>query len=225
MRTSASSAPSSVAWRLTLAIGTFALMIAGASAERVMRVKDGDSIVVMSAGREVNVRIADMDAPELDQPYGREAKDALVSLVGGREVRLELVGGDVYRRIVANVFVGDRDVAAELVGRGFAWVRRAYAPAARLIKLEDDARAARRGLWAQSDPVPPWIWRKFGKDSIPEGAGQAPAPVTPVCGSKTHCHEMSSCEEALAYLHECGLQTIDGDGDGIPCEKLCRYYR
>ena len=208
-----------------LGVGTFALMIAGASAERVVRVKDGDSIVVMSAGREVNVRIADMDAPELDQPYGGKAKDALVSLVGGREVQLELVGGDVYRRIVANVFVGERDVAAELVGRGLAWVRRAYAPAARLIELEDDARAARRGLWAQANPIPPWMWRKFGKDSIPEGAGQAPAPVSPVCGSKTQCHEMSSCEEALAYLRECRLQSIDGDGDGIPCEELCRYYR
>jgi endonuclease YncB( thermonuclease family) len=101
------------------------LMVAGGLAERVVHGKDGDSIVVVSADREVNVRIADMDAPELDQPYGREAKDALVSLVGGREVRLELVGGDVYRRIVANVFVGEGDVAAELVRRGLACVRRA----------------------------------------------------------------------------------------------------
>ena len=225
MRIPTLSARVSVAWRLILGISTFALMIAGASAEPVVRVKDGDSIVVLSAGREVDVRIADMDAPELDQAYGEKAKDALVSLVGGREVRLELVGGDVYRRIVANVFVGERDVAAELVERGLAWVRRAYAPAARLISLEDDARAAHRGLWAGPNPVPPWIWRKLGKASIPEGAGQKPAPVNPVCGSKTQCHEMSSCEEALAYLHECGLQTIDGDGDGIPCEKLCRYYR
>lgn len=200
-------------------------MVAGASAEPVLRVKDGDSIVVSSAGRKVNVRIADMDAPELGQAYGVQARDALVSLVGGREVHLELVGGDVYRRIVANVYVEGRDVAAELVGQGLAWVRRAYAPAARLIRLEDDARAARRGLWADANPIPPWVWRKLGKDSTPDGSRQTPTVVTPECGAKTQCREMSSCEEALAYLHECGLQTIDGDGDGIPCETLCRYYR
>ncbi len=185
-------------------------------AERVVRVKDGDSIIVASAGREVDVRIADMDAPELGQAYGDEAKSALIELVDGRQVRLELVGGDVYRRIVAHVFLEDRDVAAAMVERGLAWVRRAYVPASRLISLEDQARIAHKGLWSDPDPTPPWVWRKFGNQS---------QPVTPECGTKTRCAEMDTCEEAIAYLHTCDVDTIDGDGDGIPCESLCRYYR
>ena len=205
--------------RCCLIATAFFLVSAGpATAERVVRVVDGDSIVVDSSGNRVEVRIADIDAPEMDQPHGEAAKAALEELVGDRVVRLELIGGDAYRRIVANVFVDDRDVAAELVAGGWAWVRRAYAPAARLIELEEAAHDARRGLWAEDSPSPPWIWRRTGGNPSLQS-------VTPECGSKTSCREMSSCEEAIAYLSECKLDTIDGDGDGIPCESLCRYYR
>ena len=43
------------------------------------------------------------------------------------------------------------------------------------------------------------------------------------CGSKTYCTEMQSCQEARFYLEQCGLQRLDKDGDGIPCENLCRH--
>ena len=191
------------------------------AAETVVRVKDGDSLVVDSKGREVEVRLADIDTPEFNQPRGDEAKEALRSLVDGKEVRLELVGGDAYRRIVAHVFVGEVDVNAELVRRGLAWVRRAYDPAPSLVALEDGARQAGRGLWADEDPVPPWIWRK-AKQSADRELGAIPEVE---CGTKQSCARMTSCEEAIAFLRQCKLTRIDGDGDGIPCEKLCRYYR
>lgn len=50
-------------------------------------------------------------------------------------------------------------------------------------------------------------------------------PVTAAsneCNGKKTCKEMSSCAEAKFYLNHCGVTRIDGDGDGIPCEKLCR---
>ena len=191
------------------------------TAEIVVRVKDGDSLVVDSNGREVEVRLADIDTPEFNQPRGDEARDVLRSLVDGKEVRLELIGGDAYRRIVAHVFVGDLDVNAELVRRGLAWVRRAYDPAPSLIALEDGARQAERGLWADDDPVPPWIWRKT-KQSNNRQLGAIPEVE---CGTKQSCAKMTSCEEAIAFLRQCKLTRIDGDGDGIPCEKICRYYR
>ncbi|MDE0190699.1 MAG: thermonuclease family protein [Gammaproteobacteria bacterium] len=187
----------------------------------MVRVKDGDSLVVDSNGREVEVRLADIDTPEFDQPRGDEARDVLRSLVDGKEVRLELVGGDAYRRIVAHVFVGDLDVNAELVRRGLAWVRRAYDPAPSLVALEDGARQAKRGLWADEDPVPPWIWRKT-EQSTDRQLGAIPQVE---CGTKQSCAKMTSCEEAIAFLRQCKLTRIDGDGDGVPCEKLCRYYR
>lgn len=232
---------------------------ANANAELVVRVIDGDSIVVASAGKLVDIRLADIDAPEGRQARGKQAHAALESLVGGKEVRLQLVGGDTYRRILAHVFADDVDVNGELVKRGLAWVRRAYDPPAYLLRYQDDARAAKRGLWADADPIPPWDWRKGKRPSQQTGAAKTafgttaatsqplsrhspdaeapagrqaaehtrqpayPAPLPRVrCGTKQYCREMSSCAEAVAFLHQCAVATIDGDDDGIPCEAICR---
>ena len=195
-----------------------------AGAEQVVRVKDGDSLVVDSGGRQVDVRLADIDAPESRQPRGDEARAALSTLVEGQEVRLQLVAGDAYRRIVAYVFVDDLDVNAEMVQRGLAWVRRDYDPAPRLVRREDEARAAGRGLWADADATPPWQWRRgAGRRRAPALVSVAEATVPQVsCGAKRYCREMASCGEALAFLRQCGVGGMDGDKDGVPCEKtLC----
>ena len=47
------------------------------------------------------------------------------------------------------------------------------------------------------------------------------AGLTVVCGSKRYCRQMNSCEEARAFLNQCGLSRLDGDKDGVPCEALC----
>lgn len=215
-----------------------------ANAEQVVRVKDGDSIVIASAGRQVDVRLADIDAPEFRQQRGPEARDALQNLVAGKEIELQLIGGDAYRRIIAHVFIDGVHVNAEMVGRGLAWVRRAYDPPAHLVRREDEARAARRGLWADADPTPPWDWRKGTRSSraagqarqerqarmvrADGGSANAGAPLARLtiprvrCGTKRYCREMASCAEAVAFLRQCGVDTIDGDDDGMPCEAKCR---
>ena len=236
------------------------LLSVAAHAEQVVRVKDGDSLVVDSAGRQVDVRLADIDAPEHRQPRGDEASALLRSLVEGREVQLQLVGGDAYRRVVAHVFVDGVDVNAELVRRGLAWVRRGYDPAPQLIRHEDEARDAQRGLWADADATPPWVWRRARRANntaqrpaarttsptesarrrgSPSNTAQrsaarttrtasarmsiAQATVPPVrCGTKRVCREMTSCGEALAFMRQCGVTSMDGDGDSVPCEhELC----
>ena len=212
-------------WILPLAL----LLAGSAAAEQVVRVKDGDSLVVSSAGREVDVRLAGIDAPELRQARGAEARAALESMVGGREVTLQLVGGDAYRRVVAHILVDGVDVNAELVRRGLAWVPRQYSPEPGLVRVEHEAQAAKRGVWADPQPTPPWVWRKRGRDSPRIAAAKretteavAEAEVGNVqCGSKRYCREMTSCAEAKAYLRQCDLTGMDGDQDGVPCEKLC----
>ena len=130
----------------------------------MVRVKDGDTITVQSGGQEVDIRLADIDAPESDQPRGLEARQTLQMLLEGQEAELGLVGGDAYRRIVARVSVGGVDVNADMVRRGLVWVLRDYDPAPDLLALEDDAREARRGLWADADAVPPWVWRRTASE-------------------------------------------------------------
>ncbi|MFC7739092.1 excalibur calcium-binding domain-containing protein [Roseomonas sp. GCM10028921] len=42
------------------------------------------------------------------------------------------------------------------------------------------------------------------------------------CGPKRYCREMTNCAEARFYLNQCGVSRLDGDGDGVPCESICR---
>jgi endonuclease YncB( thermonuclease family) len=127
----------------------------------VVRIRDGDSLVVLAGGAEVEVRLHGVDAPELAQAYGRRAKRRTGELAFGKEVRLESRGRDSYGRELAEVLLPDgRSLNRELVSEGFAWWYRRYADDTDLAAREREARAARRGLWAGPAPVPPWEWRE-----------------------------------------------------------------
>lgn len=130
----------------------------------VRRIFDGDSFLVRPArGRDVDVRLQDIDAPEKDQPYGSAARTALVNLIGDRDVFVDVVDTDRYGRKVVRVYrEPDRlDVAKALVRDGHVWVYRRTVHDPSLIDLEEAARANRRGIWAlpSSDRVPPWEYR------------------------------------------------------------------
>ena len=78
---------------------------------------DGDTITI----RGMSIRLSGIDAPEMDHPYGRNAKWALVSLCKGQVIRAEIVEQDHYGRHVARCHVPDgRDIAAEMVRMGHA---------------------------------------------------------------------------------------------------------
>ena len=154
---------SAIGRRIVVALLAFVTLHASASSsvseEHVLRVVDGDTLVLASPNDGVRVRLAEIDAPEHDQPYGAAARDALVAMVSGRVLRMVATGHDCYHRVVARLYVGDTDVNATLVRQGYAWVYRRYAHDPTLYAAERDARDARRGLWAQENPVPPWQWR------------------------------------------------------------------
>jgi len=149
-------------------------------------------------------------------------------------VRVNDVDTDRYGRTVGEVYADNVCVGCELVREGNAWVYRKYTDDPVLYQLEAEARAARRGIWGlpESQRVPPWEWRHPGEqDPAQAGAGAPPAPsnfapdgarAASTCGSKSFCREMASCDEARFYLYQCGVMRLDGDGDGIPCEALCR---
>ncbi len=136
------------------------LVLPQPSTGRVVAVHDGDTISVLQEQHSVRVRLHGIDCPELHQPFGRAAKRATSSLVFKRDVRIVPVDTDRYGRLVARVFVGSLDVNLELVRRGFAWHYVRYSHDAALAAAQREARAARRGLWADPHPVPPWAWRR-----------------------------------------------------------------
>lgn len=127
----------------------------------VVAVKDGDTVEVMRSGKAVRVRLAEIDAPESRQDYGTQAKKFLSSLVFGKTVAVSVTDVDRYGRLVAHIELSDgRDANRELLKAGWAWWYRQYSKDAELGKLQDEARAARRGLWAGSAPVEPWLFRR-----------------------------------------------------------------
>ena len=186
---------------------------------RVVGVVDGDTLTVQTERQaQLRIRLHAIDSPERGQPYSDPALRLLADLVANRTIRFETVDTDSYGRSVARVYVGDTDVNAELVRQGAAWVYRKYSDDPALLELEREARESKRGLWAlpASQRVPPWEYRAS------ERSAPAKRSADFVCGRKTYCKEMRSCAEARFHLETCGLARLDGDGDGVPCSRLCK---
>src|SRR5262245_6273988 len=130
---------------------------------RVVGVSDGDTITVMHQGRGERVRLYGIDdAPERGQPFSNRAKQFVSDLCYHEEVRVEVKGQDRYQRTIAEVILPDgRILNYEIVKAGLAWWFRRYAPKDPTLEgLEFQARQARRGLWSDRDPVPPWEFRR-----------------------------------------------------------------
>jgi len=128
---------------------------------RVVRVIDGDTISVLSGRTEVRIRLAECDAPESSQPFGYRAKQFTSSLVFGRTVTVVPQGLDRYHRTISHIITDQGlDLSTELIRAGFAWWYRKYSRNTDLEILERQAREARRGLWVDPSPIPPWEWRR-----------------------------------------------------------------
>ncbi len=129
----------------------------------VVGVLDGDTIEVLHDGVAERIRLQGIDCPEKRQAFGQKAKEATAQLVFGRTVTVRTAGRDKYNRTLADIFIaGGRVLNQDLVRDGMCWWYRKYAPDdAVLEKLETEARTARRGLWSDPRPVPPWEWRKL----------------------------------------------------------------
>lgn len=190
----------------------------------VSAVLDGDTVLVLRAGQALKVRLAGIDAPEIghgeaspEQAYGEAARRSLAEMVLHRSVQFRTQAVDQYGRLVAELVVSGRAVNAEQVRRGLAWEYSLHHNDKYLILLENEARSAARGLWVQSHPIPPWEWRRQHPNTRSVATVAAAG-----CGDKHRCAQMTSCEEARHYLNDCGVKSLDGDGDGVPCAQLCR---
>jgi endonuclease YncB( thermonuclease family) len=152
----------------------------------VTRVLDGDTIDVELASGSVNVRLYGIDAPEKNQPGGAEAKLTLAKLVDGKTVLLEPFKQDRYDRMLATVYIGERNINLEMVTLGYAWAYRQYMKRSNsiLCAMEFAARKSHLGLWSRpkSEWVAPWEWRHRAKlktltDYSKETAGACVAAI------------------------------------------------
>lgn len=133
---------------------------------QVIHIADGDTITVLDKSRKhFKVRLYGIDSPEKRQAFGHHAKQFMSRLVAGGKVELECVGKDRYGRTLGIVFSSSgENINQEMITGGMAWVYRQYCKRPECvmwINYERQARAARRGLWIDSAPIPPWTWRKM----------------------------------------------------------------
>jgi endonuclease YncB( thermonuclease family) len=146
---------------------------------RVVGVTDGDTITILDSDRQQQkIRFSAIDAPERRQPFGTRSTQNLARYVAGKDVHLVCHKVDRYKRKVCKVWVQPADcgwctktldVGLAQITDGMAWWYRRYADEqtaedrGRYESAEQEARSRKRGLWQETNPVPPWDWR--GKPS------------------------------------------------------------
>jgi endonuclease YncB( thermonuclease family) len=134
---------------------------------KVIKVLDGDTLIVKRGKERVKIRLYGVDCPEKGQRYGPEATQFATELFLDKKVRVEAVHTDQYGRTVGLIRTGRTMLNRELVRAGYAWVYPTYCKeepfCSKLIKLEAKAKKKKKGLWQQKRPVAPWVWRKKHK--------------------------------------------------------------
>jgi endonuclease YncB( thermonuclease family) len=132
---------------------------------KVVRIADGDTLTVLVQRKQVPVRLVEIDAPERKQAFGTRSRQSLSELCARKTAIVKWRERDRYGRVLGRVRCAGVDVNAEQLRRGMAWVFDRYVQDRRFYTLQDEARSARRGLWADRSPLPPWEWRRLGKDT------------------------------------------------------------
>lgn len=156
----------------------------------VVKVIDGDTFDMVDGGRRTyRIRLQSIDAPERNQAFGNASTRSLASMIKGREVVVEWIKIDEYNRRVGKVLLDQQDVCLEQIRSGMAWHFKRYqfeqSDQERELydRIEIEARAARKGLWADAEPIQPWVIRERQRitsfpTSEPASSDQVPAPVS-----------------------------------------------
>lgn len=130
----------------------------------ITNVYDGDTLYgVTMASQAVSIRLAYIDAPELEQPDGTNAKIYLNSMVSNKTVILTNITTDPFGRYIATMNLNGTNINAVMVSNGYAW---AYDIGLKnlnfmfaLKAIQYQARIEKLGLWKNNNPVKPYDYR------------------------------------------------------------------
>lgn len=128
---------------------------------KVTKITDGDTINVTSEGTTIKVRFYGVDAPESNQPGGKESTEFVEEFIDGKEVTVIIHSTDFYGRKVGEIFVDGKSLNRESVRSGHSWYYERYARRDKdLARLMESAKSSQRGLWKADSPIAPWDWRR-----------------------------------------------------------------
>lgn len=138
----------------------------------VVAIADGDTLTARCGQpgqyEQVKVRLAGIDAPEKAQPFGQRSRQHLAELCFQQQAVITPRSKDRYGRTVADVECQGKDAGQAQVQAGMAWYYVKYGKGYEVLAgAEAEAKRARRGLWVDPEPVPPWEWRKSKKEQQP----------------------------------------------------------
>lgn len=217
-----------------LLLGCSIFIASGSNADeikgRVVRVLDGDTVEILTPEKKsLRIRMSDIDAPEKNEPFGMKSKQMLSDLIFGKDVSVTRLKIEKYGRTIGRIHLGNTNINLEMAKKGGAWAYRQYLTDNAVAEAEDEARKKKLGLWSlQADQIiAPWDWRKGIKvPSMPTSQKISVIPqnnqsTTSACSRKRTCGQMTSCEEAKFYLNTCGINKLDRNNDGVPCESIC----
>ncbi|MCZ8353240.1 MAG: thermonuclease family protein [Cyclobacteriaceae bacterium] len=128
---------------------------------KVIEVIDGNTLVAKDEnGEEWKVMLAGIDSPELNQQFGNEAKSFLEAKALKKAVTITLQGKDRWgNRLAVVMLKGKDDLRVELLSKGLAWTSERN-PIPELEKIRIEAENAKKGIWQEEQPTPPWIFRR-----------------------------------------------------------------
>ncbi|MBE9038822.1 thermonuclease family protein [aff. Roholtiella sp. LEGE 12411] len=199
----------------------------------VVSIGDGDTIRVRTGNKTVTVRLACIDAPETKQsPWGQQSLARLKQLLPvGQTITLRSTETDKYKRLVAEVFVGNRNVNVNMVEEGQAVVYRQYlknCPESKdsLLQGENRAKQQRLAFWSQANPVMPWDFRhritQKSTSQPTQGQQQSNCDLSypdfciPKNSSNLNCRDITQRRFKVLPPDPHGF---DRDRDGIGCER------
>ena len=145
----------------------------------ITKVTDGDTVHVTTPEQtKLKVRLYGIDAPETDkinnktgrvnipgQPYGEESMNALANKIMGKKVKVDILDIDKrYRRMVGMIYLDDRNINLEMIRKGYAEAFIEYLKEepykSEFLKVEREARAAKKGIWSLPAYERPRAFRK-----------------------------------------------------------------
>ena len=143
-----------------LALSLVASVLGAYTAIENIFVVDGDTIKGNVDSKRITIRLVEIDAPEMDQPFGVESKRFLKKLIENKKVTLISEGKDRYGRTLGELFVNKDNLNETMVKSGFAWVYDRYVKSSLLYSYQDEAKSKTLGIWQSENPIAPWVWRR-----------------------------------------------------------------
>lgn len=129
---------------------------------KVVGISDGDTITVLNGeNKQIKVRLANIDAPEKNQPFGSRSKQELSNLIFNNFVYIKESGFDMHNRMIATVMKGNDPINRIMVKNGYAWAYKEYLNDPIILNLESYAKMHKLGLWKDANPIYPSQWRRM----------------------------------------------------------------